>query len=62
MSLRPEILAAVDAAEASIRSGKGLEITQESMQRLAEDVKRRGRERLAAEQRRLATSTSRSSD
>ena len=46
---RAEILAAVDAAQASIDRGEGIEITQQSMQELAEDVKRRGRARLAAE-------------
>ena len=47
---RAEILAAVDAAEASLTGGEGRTITQESMQQLAEQVKKRGRERLAAEQ------------
>ena len=46
---RAEILAAVDAAQASIDRGEGIEITQQSMRELAEDVKRRGRARLAAE-------------
>jgi Arc/MetJ-type ribon-helix-helix transcriptional regulator len=46
---RTEILAAVDIAKASIDRGDGIEITQESMRALAEDVKRRGREQLAAE-------------
>jgi Arc/MetJ-type ribon-helix-helix transcriptional regulator len=46
---RMEILAAVDAAEASVARGDGIEITQESMRALAEDVKQRGRARLAAE-------------
>jgi putative addiction module CopG family antidote len=45
---RAEILAAVDAAQASIDRGEGTEITQQSMRELAEDVKRRGRARLAA--------------
>jgi Arc/MetJ-type ribon-helix-helix transcriptional regulator len=45
---RDEILAAVDAAEASLARGEGIVITKESMRELAEDVKRRGRERLAA--------------
>lgn len=49
---RAEILAACDIAQASIDRGEGIEITQESMRQLAEDVKRRGRERLAAEQQR----------
>ncbi len=47
---RAEILAAVDIAQASIARGEGIEITRESMHELAEDVKRRGRARLAAEQ------------
>jgi putative addiction module CopG family antidote len=48
---RLEILAAVDEAEASLAGGEGHAITQESMRELAEEVKRRGRARLAAEQR-----------
>jgi Arc/MetJ-type ribon-helix-helix transcriptional regulator len=48
---RSETLAAVDIAEASIARGEGIEINRESMRELAEDVKRRGRARLAAEQR-----------
>jgi putative addiction module CopG family antidote len=47
---RAEILAGVDEAEVSIANGDGRTITQESMNELAEDVKRRGRARLAAEQ------------
>ena len=47
---RLEIFAAVDEAEASLARGEGRTITQESMRELAEDVKRRGRARLAAEQ------------
>jgi putative addiction module CopG family antidote len=46
---RAEILAAVDAARASIARGEGIEITPESMRALAEDINRRGRERAAAE-------------
>jgi putative addiction module CopG family antidote len=46
---RAEILAAVDAAEASLARGEGIVITEQSMRDLAEDVKRRGRARLAAE-------------
>jgi hypothetical protein len=46
---RDEILAAIDEAEASFPSGEGIIITRASMQELAEDVKRRGRARLAAE-------------
>jgi len=47
---RAEILAAVEEAETSLARGEGRIITQESMHELAEDVKRRGRTRLAAEQ------------
>jgi hypothetical protein len=47
---RAEILALVDSAEASLSRGQGRAITQESMRELADDVKRRGRARLAAEQ------------
>jgi putative addiction module CopG family antidote len=47
---RLEILAAVDEAEASLARGEGHVITQDSMRELAEEVKRRGRARLAAEQ------------
>jgi len=47
---RAEILAAVDEAEASLANGDGRIITQESMHEFAEDVKRRGRARLATEQ------------
>jgi Arc/MetJ-type ribon-helix-helix transcriptional regulator len=47
---RAEILIAVDEAEASLGRGEGRIITQESMRELAEQVKRRGRTRLAAEQ------------
>ena len=47
---RAEILVAVDEAEASIARGDGRVVTQGSMSELAEDVKRRGRARLAAKQ------------
>jgi len=47
---RAEILAAVDMAEASLARGEGRIITQESMRELAEEVKQRGRARLASEQ------------
>jgi antitoxin ParD1/3/4 len=46
---RAEFLASLDVARASIARGEGLPITQVSMEQLAEDVKRRGRDRLAAE-------------
>ena len=46
---RAEILADVDAAEASLARGEGRIVTQKSMQALADEVKARGRARLAAE-------------
>lgn len=46
---REEILAAVDIAEASLANGEGRTITDQSMRELAEEVKRRGRTRLASE-------------
>jgi antitoxin ParD1/3/4 len=46
---RAAFLASLDEARAEIARGEGVPITQESMRDLAEDVKRRGRERLAAE-------------
>jgi putative addiction module CopG family antidote len=47
---RAEILASVDEAEASLARGEGRVITQQSMRDLAEEVKKRGRDRFAAEQ------------
>jgi Arc/MetJ-type ribon-helix-helix transcriptional regulator len=47
---RLEIIAMVDEAEASLARGEGREITEESMKALAEEIKERGRRRLAAEQ------------
>jgi Arc/MetJ-type ribon-helix-helix transcriptional regulator len=52
---RSEILASIDAAEASIARGEGIEITEESMRALAEDVKQRGRARLMAERKDIST-------
>jgi len=46
---RAEILAAVDLAEGSLARGEGRVLTQESVQELADDVKQRGRARLAAD-------------
>ena len=46
---RLEILTALDEAEASLAHGQGRPITADSMKALAEDVKQRGRKRLAAE-------------
>jgi Arc/MetJ-type ribon-helix-helix transcriptional regulator len=47
---RAEFLATLDDAKASLARGEGRMITRESMRELAEDVKRRGLARLAAEQ------------
>jgi Arc/MetJ-type ribon-helix-helix transcriptional regulator len=47
---RAEILTAVDAAETSLARGGGRTITLESMRQMADEVKQRGRARLAAEQ------------
>ena len=41
---------AVDIAKASIDREEGIEISEQSMRALAEDIKRRGRAQLAAEQ------------
>ena len=46
---RADILAAIDAAEGSLARGEGCVISPDSMRQLAEDVKQRGRARLAAE-------------
>jgi putative addiction module CopG family antidote len=46
---RAEILAAVDAAEASLDRGEGIEVNEQSMRELAEGVKQRGRARLESE-------------
>lgn len=46
---RMEILSRVDEAEGSLAGADGTAITQASMRLLASDVKRRGRDRLAAE-------------
>jgi putative addiction module CopG family antidote len=50
---RIEILAAVDAAEASLASGRGRAITESGMQELAESVVKRGHARLAEHRRPL---------
>jgi Arc/MetJ-type ribon-helix-helix transcriptional regulator len=47
---RAEILAAVDVAEASLARGQGRIVTQQSMRELADELKQRGRARLAREQ------------
>jgi putative addiction module CopG family antidote len=47
---RAEFVATLEDAKASLAQGEGRVITQESMQELAEEVKRRGRARLASDQ------------
>jgi Arc/MetJ-type ribon-helix-helix transcriptional regulator len=47
---RAEFLATLDDAKLSIAHGEGREITQQSMQQLAEEVKRRGLARLNEQQ------------
>lgn len=46
---RTELLASLDAAEASLARGDGIEISQESMATLAHDVMERHRDRFKAE-------------
>jgi Arc/MetJ-type ribon-helix-helix transcriptional regulator len=46
---RAELLAKLDEAEASFETDEGILATPESMRKLAEDVKRRGQERLRIE-------------
>lgn len=46
---RMEFLVSLDDARAALARGEGHVITEESIQELVEDVKRRGRARLAAE-------------
>jgi putative addiction module CopG family antidote len=48
---RQEILGAIDEAEASLARGEDIIITKFSMRELAEDVKHRGRARLAEEKK-----------
>ena len=55
--LRSEFLASLDDAKASIAHGEGIPITQASMRSLADDVNRRGRERLASERQRRTDGT-----
>ncbi len=50
---RAEILMSVDKAEASLARGEGRIITPNSLRKLAEDVKQRGRTRLAGEKSRV---------
>jgi putative addiction module CopG family antidote len=47
---RAEMLASIEEAETSLARGEGRTLTPDTAQALAEDVKRRGRARLAAEQ------------
>ena len=47
---RAEILSKVDVAEASLATGEGRKITEQSMRDLAEEIKQQGRARMAAEQ------------
>jgi putative addiction module CopG family antidote len=49
---RAEFLVTLDEAEASLARGEGRIVTPESVRDLAEEVKSRGRARLAAEQSR----------
>jgi len=46
---RLEIIAMVEDAEASLARGERREIAEESMKELSEEIKQRGRRRLAAE-------------
>jgi Arc/MetJ-type ribon-helix-helix transcriptional regulator len=46
---RLELLIMLDEADASLARGEGREITEQSMKALADEVKERGRRRLAAE-------------
>ena len=47
---RAEFLATLDDAKASLARGEGRVINQQSMRALAEEVKQRGKARLASEQ------------
>lgn len=46
---RIEFLSSLEEADASLARGEGIEMTPESMHALAEDTKKRGRERLAVQ-------------
>ena len=50
---RFEILAMLDEADASLARGAGRAITEESMRALAEEIKARGRQRLAPDRAKL---------
>jgi putative addiction module CopG family antidote len=45
---RLEIIVMLDGADASLARGEGIPLTEESMKAMAEDIKRRGRDRMAA--------------
>ncbi len=47
---RAKVLAAIDQAEAELAQGEGIDITKECMRQFVDDIKKRGRERLAARQ------------
>ena len=47
---RAELTGSLDEAEALLARGEGIMLTQESMRQLGEDVKQRGRGRLAERQ------------
>jgi putative addiction module CopG family antidote len=44
---RLEILAALDAAEASVAAGEGIELTPANLDEFVSDIQRRGRNRLS---------------
>jgi hypothetical protein len=46
---RTDLLASLDEADVSLDRGEAMDVTRESMDGLADDIKRRGRARLAAE-------------
>jgi antitoxin ParD1/3/4 len=48
--IRAEVLTAVDDAEAALARGEGRVITPQSMRELADEVKQRGRARMAGDQ------------
>ena len=48
---REELLAMIDAADAAVARGETITVTKEAIGDLIEGVKRRGRARLAAEQK-----------
>ena len=56
-SMRSAFVASLEEAKASIARGEGIPVTPASMRALADDVKRRGRERLASERQRRPDGT-----